>query len=51
MEKTKKNEQKMLDELNKLRYMQEILLQCMTWEPKGMLEREMIPPEVWDIIK
>lgn len=46
-----KQAEKMLLELNKLRYLQEILLQCMVWEPKGELEKDMIPQEVWDIIK
>jgi hypothetical protein len=42
---------KMLDELRKLRLIQEILLNCMVWEPKGQLEKDMIPSEVWDLIK
>jgi len=31
--------------------MQEILLQCMVWEPKGQLDKDMVPKEVWDLIK
>ena len=42
---------KMLKELKKLRLMQEILLQCMVWEPKGELEKSMVPGEVWELIK
>ncbi len=46
-----KQGEKMLSELRKLRFMQEILLQCMVWEPKGQLEKDMVPDEVWDLIK
>lgn len=42
---------KMLDELRRLRLMQEILLNCMVWEPAGQLEKDMIPADVWDLIK
>jgi len=42
---------KMLDELRKLRSMQEYLLQCLVWEPKGELKKEMVPEEVWELIK
>ena len=46
-----KQGEKMLKELRKLRLMQEILLQCMVWEPKGKLDEDMVPKEVWDLIK
>ncbi len=42
---------KMLAELRKLRLIQEILLNCLVWEPEGKLEKEMVPSEVWDLIK
>lgn len=42
---------KMLEELRRLRLIQEILLNCLVWEPKGKLKKDMIPQEVWDLIK
>jgi hypothetical protein len=42
---------KLLAELKKLRFIQDILLQCLVWEPKGELEKDMVPKEVWDMIK
>lgn len=42
---------KLLSELRKLRLIQEILLNCLVWEPKGELEKHMVPKEVWDLIK
>jgi hypothetical protein len=42
---------KLLDELKRLRLIQEILLNCLTWEPQGKLEKSMVPEEVWDMIK
>jgi hypothetical protein len=42
---------KLLTELKKLRFIQDILLQCLVWEPKGELEKNMVPKEVWDMIK
>ena len=42
---------KMLEELRRLRLTQEILLNCLVWEPKGQLEKDMVPEEVWDLIK
>lgn len=42
---------KLLEELRRLRLTQEILLSCLVWEPKGELEKHMIPKEVWDLIK
>lgn len=42
---------KLLDELRKLRLIQEILLNCLVWEPNGELEKDMVPQEVWDLIK
>ncbi len=41
----------MLDELRKLRLIQEILLNCLVWEPKGQLQKDMVPEEVWELIK
>jgi len=46
-----KQGEKMLKELRHLRTLQEILLQCMVWEPKGDLRKEMVPEELWDLIK
>jgi hypothetical protein len=43
--------EKMLSEIKKLRLVQDILLQCIAWEPKGELRKEMVPQEVWDLIK
>src|SRR3989344_9322415 len=34
--------EKMLRELRHLRRLQEILLQCMAWEPKGQLQKDMV---------
>jgi|GEM_PF-1206859 len=42
---------KMLEELRKLRYMQEILLQCLIWEPKGELKRDKVPQDIWEMIE
>lgn len=49
--KNPKEGAKMLDELRKLRLIQEILLNCLVWEPKGQLEKDMVPEEVWEMIK
>jgi len=49
--KSPKQGVKLLNELKKLRYIQDILLQCLVWEPKGELEKNMVPKEVWDMIK
>jgi len=46
-----KEAKKMLDELRKLRLIQEILMNCLVWEPKEQLGNERIPKEVWDLIK
>lgn len=46
-----KGGEKLLRELRKLRLMQEFLLQCMVWEPKGELKEGMVPKEIWDLIK
>lgn len=43
--------EKLLAELKKLRLIQEILLNCLVWEPKGELKKEMIPKEVWNLIE
>lgn len=42
---------KMLEELRKLRYMQEVLLNCLVWEPAGKLDKDLVPKDVWDIIE
>ena len=42
---------KLLEELRKLRNIQDILLQCLVWEPKGQLEKDLVPKEVWEMIK
>lgn len=42
---------KLLKELKKLRLIQEILLNCLTWESKGQIEKDMVPKEVWDLIE
>ena len=49
--KNPKEGAKMLEELRRLRLIQEILLNCIVWEPKGELEKNMVPEEVWDLIK
>jgi hypothetical protein len=49
--KNPKEAEKMLTELRKLRLLQEILLNCMVWEPKGELNKDMIPQELWDLIE
>ncbi len=46
-----KEAKKMLDELKRLRLIQEILMNCLVWDPKGQLEKDMVPTEVWDLIK
>lgn len=42
---------KLLEELRHLRLTQEILLNCLVWEPKGQLEEDMVPKEVWELIE
>lgn len=46
-----KEAKKMLDELKKLRLIQEILMNCLVWDPKGQLKKDMVPQGVWDLIK
>ena len=46
-----KKSEKLLIEIKRLRLVQEILLHCMVWEPKGELEKDMVSKEVWDLIK
>ncbi len=46
-----KKSERLLIEIKRLRLFQEILLQCMVWEPKGKLEKDMVPKEVWDLIE
>lgn len=45
-----KQGEKLLIELQKLRYLQDVLLQCLIWEPKGELKKELVPHEVWELI-
>lgn len=42
---------KLLEELRRLRFIQEILLNCLIWEPKGQLEKSVVPKEVWELIE
>ena len=42
---------KLLKELRKLRFFQEILLNCLVWEPQGQLEEKNVPPEIWELIQ
>ncbi|MCL5439274.1 MAG: hypothetical protein M1268_04830 [Patescibacteria group bacterium] len=42
---------KLLEELKKLRFIQEILLNCLVWEPKGELTKNSVPKEVWELIE
>jgi hypothetical protein len=44
-------EEGFLKELKTLRMIQDILLNCLLWEQKGQLEKDMIPKEVWDLIQ
>ena len=46
-----KKAEKLLWQIKKLRLMQDVLLQCLVWEPKGQLKKEMVPIEVWELIK
>lgn len=43
--------EKLLKELKKLRIIQDILLNCLVWEPKGQLEKSMVPKEIWELIE
>jgi hypothetical protein len=43
--------EKMLAEIKRLRLIQDILLQCIAWEPKGELSKDKVPQEVWDLIE
>jgi len=49
--KNPKKADTLLTELKKLRMIQDILLNCLIWEPRGQLERDMIPQDVWDLIE
>ncbi len=42
---------KLLEELKKLRFMQKVLRHCLTWEGPGEVTAEMVPAEVWELIK
>ncbi len=46
-----KQAEKLLDELKKLRLIQEVLLNCLVWEPKGELKKDMVPKDVWSLIE
>lgn len=41
----------LLKELKKLQYLQEVLLRCLVWEPKGTITEGDVPEEVWDLIE
>ncbi|HSW47470.1 MAG TPA: hypothetical protein VLG67_00150 [Candidatus Saccharimonadales bacterium] len=43
--------ERMLAEIKKLRLTQDILLQCIAWEPKGELTRDKVPQDVWSLIE
>lgn len=40
----------LLEELKRLRLMQEYLLQCLVWEENNELTEDLVPVEVWDLI-
>lgn len=42
---------KLLEELRRLRFLQEILLNCLIWEQEDQLEDKEVPEEVWNLIK
>ncbi len=42
---------KMLEELRRLRFLQEILLNCLVWEQKDELSKGKVPDELWELIK
>lgn len=41
---------KLLEELKRLRLMQEYLLQCLIWEERHELTSDLVPREVWELI-
>lgn len=41
---------KLLSQIKHLRILQDVLLQCMAWQPAGELEEDMVPAEVWELI-
>ncbi len=41
----------LLKELKKLQYLQEVLLRCLVWEPKGTITEDDVPEEVWELIE
>lgn len=41
---------KLLLEIKELRLIQEALLQCLVWEP-GQIEQDMLPADLWELIK
>ena len=43
--------EKLLKEIRRLRFIQDILVQCLVWEPQGQLTKGKVPQEVWDLIK
>ncbi len=49
--KNPKQGEKLLGELKRLRNIQDILVQCLVWEPKGQLNKGMVSKEVWEMIK
>jgi hypothetical protein len=45
-----KKGEKLLWEIKQLRLVQDVLLQCLVWEPSGQLEEDMVPGELWELI-
>jgi hypothetical protein len=43
--------ERLLHQIKQLRLVQDVLLQCLVWEPAGKLDKSMVPPEVWELIK
>jgi hypothetical protein len=43
--------EKLLYQMKQLRLIQDVLLQCMAWEPAGQLTEDMVPIEVWELIE
>lgn len=49
--KNSKEAEIILQELRKLRFMQEILFTALIWEVEGQLDRDMIPRDIWELIE
>lgn len=46
-----KQGEKLLNELRKLRLMQDFLLNCLVWEERGELEEGLVPDDIWKLIR